>query len=116
MRASGSWDFVGRNSEGIHALIAPQGSNLSGGQRQRLAIARALVKEPALLILDEATTGLDTATEAAILETLASLRGRVTILAVSHQPALRATADHTIVLRDGQIAEDTAPLVLEGGR
>ena len=116
LRASGSWDFVGRNSEGIHALIAPQGSNLSGGQRQRLAIARALVKEPALLILDEATTGLDTATEAAILETLASLRGRVTILAVSHQPALRATADHTIVLRDGQIAEDTAPLVLEGGR
>ncbi len=103
LRDAGAWDFVARNSAGIDALISPQGSNLSGGQRQRLAIARALVKRPTLMVLDEATTGLDTRTEAGILETLRRLKGKVTILAVSHQPALRQTADLVIELVDGRI-------------
>jgi ATP-binding cassette, subfamily C, bacterial len=108
IKDAGAWEFIARDPQGIHALLAPQGSTLSGGQRQRLAIARALVKQPALMVLDEATTGLDTRTEAAILETLAGLRGRVTILAVSHQPALRDAADSTIELVNGRIVDDHA--------
>lgn len=113
LKDAGAWDFIARQSEGVDAIIAPQGSNLSGGQRQRLAIARALAKSPSLLILDEATTGLDTATEAGILETLRALRGRVTILAISHQPALRSTADVVIELEDGRIVSESGLGLLE---
>lgn len=108
---AGAWDFISRNAEGIDAVIAPQASNLSGGQRQRLAIARALVKDPALLVLDEATTGLDRATEAGIMSTLSQLRGRVTILGVSHQPAFRDIADQTLELEDGEIRRSVGPEV-----
>lgn len=108
LKDAGAWDFIARDPHGIDAVLAPQGSSLSGGQRQRLAIARALVKRPALMVLDEATTGLDTSTEAAILETLAGLRGKVTILAVSHQPALRDAADVTVELVDGRIVESSS--------
>ena len=100
---AGAWEFIARDPEELDAMISPQASNLSGGQRQRLAIARALVKEPALMVLDEATTGLDAKTEQGILETLQDLRGQVTIFAISHQPALRSTADLTLELRDGKI-------------
>jgi len=106
LQDAGAWDFIARNPEGIDAVIAPQASNLSGGQRQRLAIARALVKDPALLVLDEATTGLDRRTEAGIMETLAKLRGRVTILGVSHQPAFRDISDTTLELEDGRIVRE----------
>lgn len=74
-------------------MVGERGSLLSGGQRQRIAIARALVGDPKLLVLDEATTALDPVTEAAICQTLANLRGRVTILSISHQHAMRTVAD-----------------------
>jgi len=108
LKDAGAWDFVARDERVLDAVVHPQASNLSGGQRQRLAIARALVKEPSLIVLDEATTGLDTRTEAAILETLSALRGRVTVLAISHQPALRQTADIVIELEDGKILQPAA--------
>lgn len=103
LKDAGAWAFIARDPRGIDAVISPQGSGFSGGQRQRLAIARALAKDPALIVLDEATTGLDTQTEAAIMETLLELRGKVTILAISHQPALREAADLTIELEDGRV-------------
>lgn len=105
LKDAGAWEFVARDERRLDTVVQPQASNLSGGQRQRLAIARALVKEPALIVLDEATTGLDTRTEAAILETLSELRGRVTVLAISHQTALRETADIVIELEDGRILQ-----------
>jgi ATP-binding cassette subfamily C protein len=93
LRAAGAWQFVSERAGGLDALIGNSGSQLSGGQRQRLAIARALVRSPEILVLDEATTALDPETEAAICESLERLRGRVTIVAISHQAMLRDAAD-----------------------
>ena len=88
-----AWDFVSNRSDGMDTVVGEQGAKLSGGQRQRVAIARALVRRPKILILDEATTGLDPETERGICQTLQKLKGRLTILAISHQPALRDIAD-----------------------
>ncbi|UCF19791.1 MAG: ABC transporter ATP-binding protein [Gemmatimonadota bacterium] len=102
---AGAWDFVEQLSDGMDTPIGEAGSKLSGGQRQRVAIARALVRQPALLVLDEVTTALDPKTERAICRTLASLRGRTTLLAISHQPALMEVADTVYRLSDGMVAE-----------
>ncbi|MFZ2040577.1 MAG: ABC transporter ATP-binding protein [Desulfobacterales bacterium] len=88
LRAAGAWGFVQNLSKGMQTVVGERGSKISGGQRQRIAIARALVKNPTLLVLDEATTALDPDTEIAICQTLRALSGRVTILAISHQAAL----------------------------
>ncbi len=99
--SAGAWGFVEEMPEGMHTTVGERGSRLSGGQRQRIAIARALVHRPKLLILDEATTALDPATEAAICATLRELRGQLTILAISHQPAILEVADRAYRLQDG---------------
>jgi ATP-binding cassette subfamily C protein len=95
------WAFTEKLTEGIHSNVGERGGMLSGGQRQRIMIARALVHRPCLLIMDEATTALDQKSEAAICETLQKLRGRQTILAISHQPALLEAADRAYRLQDG---------------
>lgn len=102
LRASGAWDFVQDLPEGIFTLVGERGHKLSGGQRQRIAIARALVHHPKLLILDEATTALDPENEAAICETLRKLKGKHTILAISHQPAILGVAERAYRLKDGK--------------
>ncbi len=102
LRAADAWTFVSGLPKGMHTLVGEHGLKLSGGQRQRLAIARAIVHGPSLLILDEATTALDPETEAGILETIRGLRGEVTILAISHQSGVLSVADHVIELRDGR--------------
>jgi ATP-binding cassette subfamily C protein len=78
---------------------------LSGGERQRLALARALLREPELLILDEPTSSLDTENERAIRVALAGLRGRTTILVISHRLATATEADQIVVLDHGRVAE-----------
>ncbi|CAN5608171.1 ABC transporter ATP-binding protein [soil metagenome] len=109
LKLAGAWEFVQARLGGIHAEIGERGSSLSGGQRQRIAIARALVWRPSLLILDEVTTALDPATEQAICNTLRGLAGGTTIVAISHQRALREAADRTYVLRQGRVVPaDTA--------
>jgi ATP-binding cassette, subfamily C, bacterial len=101
LRAAGAGDFVSALPDGIDTVVGERGSKLSGGQRQRIALARALVRNPRLLILDEVTTALDPRTEADICATLAGLTGAVTILAVSHQPAIVAVADRVYRLSNG---------------
>ena len=101
LRAAGAWDFVTLLPDGVLSLVGERGGRLSGGQRQRLAIARALIHRPALLILDEATSALDADSEAEICASLRRLRGQLTILAVSHRPALAEAADRVYRLDAG---------------
>ncbi|HEY3185866.1 MAG TPA: ATP-binding cassette domain-containing protein [Solirubrobacteraceae bacterium] len=102
---------------GYDTVLGERGVRMSGGQRQRLAIARALLRDPPVLILDEPTSALDARTEAEILDTLAAaMRGRTTIT-ITHRLALAAGADLVIVLDGGRVAErgTHAELVAAGG-
>jgi ATP-binding cassette subfamily C protein len=101
LRAAGAWKFVSDLPDGVHSIVGERGHRLSGGQRQRIAIARALVHKPKLLILDEATTALDPENETAICTSLRELRGEITILAISHQPAVLEVADQAYRLEGG---------------
>ncbi len=103
LEAAGATGFVRELEQGLDTPLGERGARLSGGQRQRIAIARALVHRPSLLILDEATAALDPASEAGIYETVRSLRGRTTILAISHQPGLLQVADRVYRLSDGRV-------------
>jgi ATP-binding cassette subfamily C protein len=87
----------------MQTVVGERGSKISGGQRQRIAIARALAKNPTLLVLDEATTALDPDTETAICQTLRALSGKVTILAISHQTALLETSSIAYRLENGTV-------------
>jgi ATP-binding cassette, subfamily C, bacterial len=97
--------FVAGLPDGIDTLVGDRGLRLSGGERQRLALARALLREPELLILDEATSALDTETERSVRTALADLRGRVTMLVIAHRLTAAREADQIIVLDAGEIAE-----------
>ncbi|MBI4540931.1 MAG: ABC transporter ATP-binding protein [Gemmatimonadetes bacterium] len=109
LRDAGAWDFVTALPRGLDTVVGERGLKLSGGERQRIALARALARRPKLLVLDEATGELDQATEAAICATLHALRGRVTIVAVSHRPAVTEAADIVYELRDGVALERRPP-------
>jgi len=93
LRDAGAAGFISMLPEGSATMVGERGLRVSGGQRQRMALARALVRQPRLLILDEATTALDPATEKEVAETLLQLRGGLTILAICHHGALIDIAD-----------------------
>jgi len=105
LRAAGAWEFVNAMPLSMQSIVGERGGKLSGGQRQRIAIARALVHKPKLLILDEATSGLDPESETAVCDTLQQLRGALTILAISHQSALVKIADKAYHIQDGKILQ-----------
>jgi ATP-binding cassette subfamily C protein len=108
LKRAGAWEFVEVLPHGIETRLGEGGVQLSGGQRQRVAIARALIRDPALLILDEATTALDPETEMAICETITSLKPGRIVMAITHQPAWAAVADHVYQLRSGRLVSSNA--------
>ena len=93
LKSAGAWDFANYLEHGIQTVVGEKGFMISGGERQRIAIARALVRKPKLLILDEPTTALDPKTEAGICSTLKNLSLQTTVLIISHQQALLDIAD-----------------------
>ncbi|MBI3929323.1 MAG: ABC transporter ATP-binding protein [Armatimonadetes bacterium] len=98
-------DFARSLPEGLETVVGDRGVRLSGGERQRLALARAFLRQPSLLILDEPTSSLDEATEDRILEVLEGLRGKVTVLVITHRGHCAARADRLYRLEGGSIPE-----------
>ena len=102
LQQAGAWDFVCSLPAGLLTVVGERGGLLSGGQRQRIAIARALAHRPLFLLLDEPTSALDPDSEKIICETLQRLAQGLTIIAVSHQPAVINAADRIFTLSKGK--------------
>lgn len=98
-----SAQFVAALPAGLDTRVGDGGRVLSGGERQRLMLARALLRDPALLILDEAASALDTVSEAAIAKAIGNLRGKITVLIIGHRGALAETADRMVRLENGKV-------------
>jgi ABC-type multidrug transport system fused ATPase/permease subunit len=105
-------DHIESMPQGYDTKIGEKGVTLSGGQRQRLSIARAILRRPRFLVLDDCTSALDTATERAIVDGLNSLRETSTLIIIAHRYSSIARADRVIVLEDGRIVEHGTPTEL----
>lgn len=117
-RLAGVIEIVERLPQGLDTPVGEAGTRLSGGERQRIAIARALIKNAPILLVDEATAALDAENQAIITQALARLRGQRTLLVIAHQLSTVSMADQIIVLDEGRIIEQGAPdeLLAQQGR
>ena len=107
-RITGADEFISRLPDKYRTVLGEFGSNVSGGQRQRLAIARAIVTNPPILILDESTSGLDPLSEAQLLEQLLSHRKGRTTLIISHRPSVIRLANWIVMMDEGRVAIEGA--------
>ncbi|MDX6583422.1 MAG: ATP-binding cassette, subfamily bacterial [Solirubrobacterales bacterium] len=112
LRSAGAAGFVADLPDGVRTAVGDEGVRLSGGQRQRLAIARALFREPALLVLDEPSTYLDRSTVDELMGNLESLPQVPTLLIVTHDPEVAGTMDRVLALRDGRLEPTHLPLTV----
>jgi len=112
-----AWDFIQAREQGLNSGVGDRGGKLSGGEKQRLTIARAIFKNPPILILDEATSSLDTVSERQVQEALDHLMQHRTTLVIAHRLSTVQHADEIIVLEQGRIAErgTHASLMQAGG-
>jgi ABC-type multidrug transport system fused ATPase/permease subunit len=104
-KAANAHEFILEMNEGYNSNVGEGGGKLSGGQKQRLSIARAIYKNPPILILDEATSALDTQSEKLVQEALSQLMKNRTSIVIAHRLSTIQNADHILVLKDGEIVE-----------
>lgn len=114
-RLAQAHEFIMALPDGYQTKLGERGVNLSGGQRQRIALARALLRNPCLLILDEATSALDSVTEHAIQEVIDGLRGSRTIVIIAHRLSTVKNVDEIVVVERGQVTEQGSYEQLVGG-
>jgi len=105
-RWASAHDFISRLPDGYDTVLSERAATLSGGQRQRISLARALLKEPAVLILDEPTSAVDSESASTIHETIANLRQGMTTLVIAHQFHAMERFDRVVVVEDGRVAEE----------
>lgn len=108
-KISGVDDFVANHPQGYDMLLKERGEGLSGGQRQSINLARALLHDPNLLILDEPTSSMDTATEKAVLDRIKAWAGNRTMIMITHRNTLLDLADRVLVIDQGTVLADTTP-------
>ena len=114
-KLSGAHGFIAELPNGYDTLVEEQGSNLSGGQRQRLAIARALINNPRILIFDEATSALDYESEKVIQENMRAICSNRTVLIIAHRLSAVEQCDQILVLEKGRVVEYGPPQALLSG-
>jgi len=117
-RAANAHDFIEQMADGYETVVGERGVELSGGQRQRIAIARALLRDPPILILDEATSALDVESERLIQDAIEGLLEGRTVIVVAHRLSTVRRADQILVMEEGRVVErgDHSSLMAEGGR
>ena len=110
-------EFISRMPHGYDSMVGERGDTLSGGQRQRIGIARAIVRNSPIMILDEPTAALDTESERLVIEGLKRLMKGRTVIMIAHRLSTISDADKIIVLKDGVVAEEgsTDELLARGG-
>ena len=106
LKLANAYDFVMKLPKKLETVVGERGTELSGGERQRIVLARAFLRNPTLLILDEATSGLDKISENKIKESILSISKNTTILIIAHKSPLIEASNYIYVLRDKKIAEE----------
>ena len=105
LKIANAWEFISQMPEGLDANIGDSGNKLSGGQKQRLSIARAVLKNPPIMILDEATSALDTESEKLVQQALENMMRNRTSIVIAHRLSTIQNADNIIVMQRGEIVE-----------
>jgi ATP-binding cassette subfamily C protein len=105
LNLAGATQLVEQSSAGLDTIVGDHGIRLSGGERQRIALARAILRKPKLLILDEATSALDWENQAIVAQSIRSLSGHMTVVTIAHRPSMIAFADTVISIDNGEIVE-----------